>query len=233
MAGKKGRSGRKKKAVKKAASKALVKTLQPLPMVELQPEKVEEPRVENLAPTPSLMEKMKTTITNLLPKNPTETHSSESTDDDSAPAEASASAEFEVLAAKLEEKYGAGDSTPAPPPTAASPLSIHPGTGHVITPSTVERFIVMVLNGMAKAHGNHWQPTQEDTDVLVPVYTAAIDEQAPRWFADSENKALWICALTTIIFVVSRSKSGGKVIEWGMEKMATLVSRAGATTKTA
>jgi len=92
---------------------------------------------------------------------------------------------------------------------------------------------VMIFGGLGKAYGDHWKLDETDKTVLVPVYTAAIDEQAPRWFAESENKALWIAIIVTVLFIVSRSKNGGRLVEWGIDKVSTLVSRVGGTIKTA
>lgn len=157
--------------------------------------------------------------------------SSDSTDEP-APSNAPAPAEFEVLAAKLEDKYSAGDggTTGAGTP---GPTSIDPGLGHVITPGTVESFLVMFFDGLAKAHGKHWELSEADKTVLVPVHVALVDEQAPRWFADSQNKALWTWTFVMALFIMTRSTAGARLMEWGMEKMGSLVSKVGGTTKTA
>jgi hypothetical protein len=232
MAGKKGRSGRKKKVVPKPERKNQVTILPPAPPAP----KVELPPVEIIPDQPpaekTVLEKLREKIASVttLPRNPTEIISSEPTETNAPPAPP----EFEVVAASLEEKYGGapGVSAEAPPPVGAPPLNLNPGIAHVITPGTVEGILVLVLSGLAKTHGPHWEPSEGDKAILVPAWTAAIDEQAPRWFADSPNKAAWLCLLVTVLYIVSRSKNGAKVIEWGMGKINSLVSRLGGSTKT-
>lgn len=225
MAGKKGRSGRKKKLKSQKPRQQQRVEILPPAVVESQPEKVEEKK-------PSLLETMKGKISGLLASNnPEPLPQSESP----IPSGSSASTpEFEVVAAKLEDKYASpGEPASGTGPDVVAPPSLNVGPGHVITPSTVEAWLVMIFGGLSKAYGKHWELGETDKTVLVPVYTAAIDEQAPRWFAESENKALWIAVIVTVLFVVSRSKNGGRLVEWGVDKISSLVSRVGGTTKTA
>jgi hypothetical protein len=136
-----------------------------------------------------------------------------------------------VVAARLEEKYDAGASSENTHPPQASAAS--PSVGHVVSPQTVENFLMMIFNGVAKVHGDQWKLTETDKAVLVPSNVAMIDEQAPRWFADSENKALWVWTFVMLFFIMSRSKAGARLVEWATKKVDSMVSRAGGTTKTA
>lgn len=149
--------------------------------------------------------------------NPTPNISSGSTNNSPAPA-APAPAEFEVIAAGLEDKYAGG---PAPQASSA-PASINPGPAQVIAPKTVEAFLTSILGGMAKTYGDHWEATETDKAILVPTWTSAIDEQAPRWFADSPNKAAWLCFIVTVLWVLARSHSGKRLIDLGASKLLAL-----------
>jgi hypothetical protein len=233
MAGVKGRSGRKKKAVKaKPQRSQRVEVLRPAPKLELPPVEIkpEPTAVEN--PEPTILEKMRAKLTNLLPAgSPTPKDSSESTEADTHEPAQSSTPEFEVVAAKLEDKYDAGASgESAPPPNSSAPS---PGVGNVVSPATVESFLMMIFNGVAKVHGDQWKLTETDKAVLVPSNVAMIDEQAPRWFADSENKALWVWTFVMLFFIMSRSKAGARLVEWATQKVDSMVSRAGGSTKTA
>jgi hypothetical protein len=222
VAGKKGRSGRKKATIKKQLPRR-PPVAEVLPPVELIPE---NPPAENEKKPLSLLDKMRDKIQLLLPQaeepNPQSESPTPSGSNGSTP-------EFEVIAERLEEKYEGVSGEPAA--AAPGPEGVTLGPGHVITPSTVEAWLVMIFGGLSKAYGSHWKLDEMDKTVLVPVYTAAIDEQAPRWFAESENKALWIVIIVTVLFIVSRSKNGGRLVEWGIDKVSALVSRVGGTTK--
>ena len=230
MAGRKGRSGRKKKTAtptaKNQPAKMQVTVLPPAPPA---PAPAPVPEGMEVEQAPGLLEGVKDKIKSLV--SPTAITSSGTTES----SESSAPAEFEVIAERMEEKYGGAPGAPEGeqvPPSSDPPFSVNPGVAHVVTPETVEAFLVMVLTGLEKTYGPQWHPSESDKTVLVPVYTAAIDEQAPRWFADSQNKALWVCVFVTVLYIVSRSKTGGRLVEWGMDKVGSLVSKMGGSTKT-
>lgn len=221
MAGKKGRSGRKKSTVKKQQPRQ--QRVEVLPPVALVPD---NPPAENVeVKNPSLLDKMKSRIQLLLPQaeenpqSPTPSGSSESTP------------EFEVLAEQLENKYGEVSGEPAAAVPGPEATQINLGPGHVIPPSMVESWLMIIFGGLEKAHGAHWKLSETDKTVLVPVYTSAIDEQAPRWLAESPNRNAWIAVLVTLFLVLSRTKSGGRLVEWGIDKVSSLVSKAGGTIK--
>jgi hypothetical protein len=228
VAGTKGRSGRKKQTTvkKQQPRQPRVEILPPVTTTENQPPLVEEKK-------PSLLETMRVKIVGLLPQASSPQASSPQNESPTQSDSGASTPEFEVVAEKMEEKYGsAGEpATGSGPNVATPPLNV--GPGHVITPSTVESWLVMIFGGLSKAYGEHWKLDETDKTVLVPVYTAAIDEQAPRWFAESENKALWIAVIVTVLFIVSRSKNGGRLVEWGIDKIGSLVSKVGGSTKTA
>lgn len=225
MAGKKGRSGRKKMTIKK-------KTAVLLPPVALLPE--HPPAAAAVVEVPAekpLLEKMKEKISNLIPMAAAPEAAGESPSP-TPNSSASNTPEFEVVAAEIENKYADGEPAAARPgpETVIPPVSF--GPGHVLPPETVRSILVMTFGGLAKAHGKHWELAEMDADFLTPVNVSMLDEQAPRWLADSPNRNFWVWVIVMVLFIVSRAKSGGRVIEWGMDKIGGLVSRVGGSTKT-
>jgi hypothetical protein len=138
---------------------------------------------------------------------------------------------FEETASRLEDKYAPGGSEVPKPP---EPGPIPPEPPKIITDATVEKFLRSLFNGMVKVHGDHWEMSDLDYAVMTPVNTAMINEQVAKleWFANSQNKALIVWTLVMGVMITSRSKSGGKLLEWLMEKLVSLGSRKESPTKT-
>ncbi len=133
------------------------------------------------------------------------------------------SSEFEETASRLEDKYGPGGSQAEV--EQGDPLP--EGVPEIITPATVEKFLRSFFKGMVKVHGEHWEMSDLDFAVMTPVNTAMINEQVAKleWFANSQNKALIVWALVMGVLITSRSKTGGKLLEWLMEKLVSLGSK--------
>jgi hypothetical protein len=134
------------------------------------------------------------------------------------------SSDFEATASRLEDKYAPGGSTEQE--TSKPEPEVIP---NVVTDATVEKFLRFFFQGMVRVHGEHWEMSELDYAVMVPVNTAMINEQVAKlkWFLNSQNKALIVWSLVMGALIMSRSKNGGKFLEWLMEKILSLGSKMG------
>jgi len=218
MAGKKGRSGRPK------GSKTKKTTARPRPV---QVAATPAPVMENPpAPaTESLTDKLQDLFKQAVPADPGEIPSAASP---SATTPKNTSA-FEQTASRLESDYGpAQEPTGQEPEGGAAPQPeqevIPPPAPsvQVIRPETMERVLRSIFDGLEKVHGERWKVSESDLVWLVPVNCEMVNEQVPKlgWFRESQNKALWIWALSMAAFIGSRSEAGEKLMTWITGKAA-------------
>lgn len=203
MAGKKGRSGRKKK--KPGTRKQSPAQRRP----SQSSGKENDMSSTSRAPSP-----LSTDVNlNGSPENPTLPFSDANT-------------AFNATAARLEEKYSGGDVPPGGEAAAAEP-EIIPPVSQYVSPETMRQLLEVTFGGLARLHGDHWEVSSLDLDLLEPVNTAALNELFNKlsWLRESEFKACWTWALVMALFIGSRSKAGHQLIEKLMEMVTRIFSK--------
>jgi len=135
-----------------------------------------------------------------------------------------ATSEFEATAARLEEKYSAGEGAPGaePEPEVIPPDGAEPPPRGVVSDATMRLILARVFAGLEKTHGAHWHLEAEDLDLLSPINVDAVNEWAALvGFTDSRYKATIAWSVVMALFIASRSKAGALLLE----KLAEAISR--------
>lgn len=177
----------------------------------------------DLAPTPNLLDKVNNLFSSQQPaqQQPVPVAASP------APilTESTSSNAFAETVADLEAKYPAG----APGAPSGSP-DLGAGGGpapEVIAPpkpfctaAQCGKWLKFVFNGLENAHGPRWHLEKDEMEAYAEATAEMLNEQAPRWLAESPNKALYLWLVATLLIVGSRSESGEKLISWVTERLS-------------
>lgn len=132
---------------------------------------------------------------------------------------------FAQTAADLQEKYpaadmgGPGGGAPAGAGVGPAPEVIPPPRPFC-TAAQCEKWLGFVFKGLENAHGPRWHMDRDEMEAYAEATAEMLNEQAPRWLAESPNKALYLWMVATALIVGSRSQSGEKLISWLTEKLS-------------
>jgi hypothetical protein len=213
MAGKKGRSGRKKNQGTRRPS---------------------NPSSGLTAKGKSMLQEVRTVI--IGESQPTHPRISLAEDPEASPTVTSSktNSEFEQTASRLESEYGGAAAPDSPEVPTGEVIPPNGGPGQIVSSETMRRILKGIFSGLEKAHGEQWHVDESDLDMLEPFNTNALTELVTKvpWLAESEYKATMAWALVMSIFIASRSKAGAQLIEKITEAVGRVFTR-GATTKPA
>lgn len=146
--------------------------------------------------------------------------------------------EFDRAAAEIDDKYGSGASAAQPdagPGVEMPEAEYIPPESEFISDETMRKFLRAFFTSMENRHGSHWYTSDSEINFLAPFNKAALDEFMSKWefFKNSQYKACITCAAVMGIFVATKSKAGEKLIQWIMDKIASVGSKTAGPTRTA
>lgn len=93
---------------------------------------------------------------------------------------------------------------------------------HFLPPDTVRQLLDL---GFCKDKGALKRLTGDESRALTPLTVDMIDEQGPRLFEGSQNRALWVWLTAMGVFIGVRSETGEKAIQWILDNIAGAVNR--------
>jgi hypothetical protein len=124
--------------------------------------------------------------------------------------------------AQIHDRFGPSqDAQPGGSPSSEPPPPIDPGPGVVEPPDhdfmprdTIAQILELIFSGVAKRYGKQHELSPDESRALTPLTVDMVNEQGPRLFGESENRALWIWLTVMGIFIAARSESGARLVEW-------------------
>jgi len=134
-------------------------------------------------------------------------------------------AQLQDTVAGIHEKFGAPPPADPQPGQQQTESRVDPGPGVVEPPldhdfiprDTVRELLELFFSSLSKRHGSHWKLSGDESRALTPVTVDMVNEQGPRLFGESDNRALWIFMMVMGTFIAVRSEAGGRLIEWIMD----------------
>jgi hypothetical protein len=179
-------------------------------------------KVRNLFSKPAAAE-----VAPELPQNPTSPadHSQEDFSTMSqTPSLASASnvSQLAETVAQIHDQFGPSPDTPPggsassepPPPIDPGPGVVEPPDHDFMPRETIAQILELIFSGVAKRYGKQHELSPDESRALTPLTVDMVNEQGPRLFGESENRALWIWLTVMGIFIAARSESGARLVEW-------------------
>lgn len=136
------------------------------------------------------------------------------------PSSANNVSQLSSTVAEIREKFGPSpepdNSAPggSPPPMDPGPGVVEPPDHDFIPRETIAQVLELIFSGVAKRYGQQHRLSQDESRALTPLTVDMVNEQGPRVFGESENRALWIWFSVMAIFIAARSESGARLVEW-------------------
>jgi hypothetical protein len=126
--------------------------------------------------------------------------------------------------AQVKEQFGPspdagppGASAPGPEPNRGQdfgPGVVEPPDHDFIPRETIRQLLEVFFSAASKRYGDQWKLSTDESRALTPVTVDMVNEQGPRLFAESANRALWIWVTVMGIFIAVRSEAGARLVEW-------------------
>ncbi|HZU33686.1 MAG TPA: hypothetical protein VFB79_21410 [Candidatus Angelobacter sp.] len=137
--------------------------------------------------------------------------------------------QLEETVNQVKERFGPAPSEPAQsgaPGTGPEPAqapqpepTFDPPDHNFVPEATVRAILESAFSSASKRHGAHWQLSPDESRSLTPITVDMVNEQGPRLFGESQNRALFIWVAVMGVFIAVRSEAGARLIEWIMDKI--------------